>query len=141
MKINLGGGPKKIEGYINVDVQDWNGTTDIVHDLTIFPWPFKEHSVDEILCQEVLEHIEIKYAFSFLYECYRILRSGGKFELQVPDCGKAMEYYVNGEICTCVSHKEKEWSNYHADEKCFKSCTIEQQPLYSNKTITNKSIL
>jgi len=76
----------------------------------------KEQSVDELQMVEVLEHISFRKTHSVLKECYRILKEGGKFHVQVPDCGKAMEYYVNGEICECVPHKAKE---YKSNSKCF----------------------
>ena len=56
MKLNLGCGSKILEGYTNVDKFDYY-KPDIVHDLEVTPYPFKENSVDEILMSHVLEHI------------------------------------------------------------------------------------
>ena len=33
------------------------------------------------------------------------MKPGAKIHIQVPDAGKAMEYYVNKQICKCVPHK------------------------------------
>ncbi len=119
LKLNLGGGPKKIPGYTNVDALEWNGATDIVHNLTEYDWPFEQNTVDEIFTEEFLEHISFKQTYNVLSECYRILKPRSKIQIQVPDCGKAMEYYVNGEICECVPHKAKNWDSFKADSQCF----------------------
>ena len=119
IKLNLGGGPKRIEGYKNVDALEWDGVTDIVQDFTKLPWKIEDNSVDEILMEECLEHISFKFTNSVLYECLRILKPGGKVHIQVPDCGKAMEYYVNKQICECVPHKAKDWESYKSDPRCF----------------------
>jgi len=119
VKLNLGGGPKRVEGFKNVDALEWDGVTDIVQDLTKIPWVIESNSVDEILMEECLEHISFKQTSSVLFECYRILKPGGKIHIQVPDCGKSMEYYINKQICECVPHKAKSWDAYKADSKCF----------------------
>ncbi len=119
LKLNLGGGPKKISGYTNVDALDWNGATDIVHDLTTYDWPWEQNTVDEIFAEEFLEHISFRETYNVLGECYRILKPGCKLSIQVPDCGKAMEYYLNEQVCDCVPHKAKTWDDFHADKECF----------------------
>lgn len=76
----------------------------------------KDSVCDEIQMVEVLEHISFKNTISVLKEIRRILKPGGKFHVQVPDCGKAMDYYVNKQICECVPHKG---DNQIADKDCF----------------------
>lgn len=119
LKLNLGGGPKRMEGYKNVDALEWNGVTDIIHNLTEYDWPWEQNTVDEIFTEEFLEHISFKETYNVLSECHRILKPGSKIKIQVPDCGKSMEYYVNGEICECVPHKAKDWDSFKADKECF----------------------
>ena len=36
IKLHLGSGHKKKDGYVNVDKV---GTPDVLHDLEVFPWP------------------------------------------------------------------------------------------------------
>ncbi len=118
-KLSLGAGPRKIEGFTNVDALEWSGNTDIVHDLTNYPYPFREDEIEEISMVEVLEHISFRHTINVLRECHRILKPGGKFKVQVPDCGKAMEYYVNGQVCECVPHKAKSWDEFGPDKECW----------------------
>lgn len=105
-KLNIGCGRKKIDGYTNIDGLSWNGNTDIIWDITKTPYPFKDNQIEEIVCMEVLEHISFNDTLRVLNEFYRILDIGGTLHLQVPDCGRMMEYYVNGEVCECVPHKD-----------------------------------
>ena len=57
LKLNLGCGPDKKEGYIGVDKVKLP-TVDVVHDLNVYPYPFKDNSVDEIYCSHILEHLD-----------------------------------------------------------------------------------
>lgn len=118
-KLNLGSGRTKREGFLNVDALDWEGNTDIKHDLTIVPFPFSDESIDEIYSTEFLEHISFRDTKKFLQECWRILKPDGLLTIQVPDAGKAMEYYVNKEICSCVPHKAVCKEDFKADPDCF----------------------
>lgn len=120
MKINIGSGRRKIDGYINMDGLDWDGLTDIKHDMTKYPYPFENETVDEILMVEVLEHIPFKETLNVLNECNRILKEGGKLHIQVPDIAEMIFAYWNGQICDCVPHKPKDKKDAMADLNCPK---------------------
>lgn len=94
LKLNLGGGPVKIEGFTTVDLHD----ADVVHDLGVFPWPFEDNSVDEILASHVLEHFTREGGIGFLMECYRILKPGGVLRLAVPDMDKFITAHLTGDF-------------------------------------------
>lgn len=80
MKLNLGCGTNKKDGYVNVDAY---GDPDFKHDLNIFPYPWKDNSVDRIEMLHVLEHIP-NWWQAFL-ECARILKPDGTLQINVPD--------------------------------------------------------
>jgi SAM-dependent methyltransferase len=65
--------PDKI---IGVDIAKCEGV-DIVHDLTKFPYPFKDQSVDAIYTCHFIEHLDGIERIKFFNECYRILKPGG----------------------------------------------------------------
>jgi len=105
MKLNFGSARDRVKGFTNVDAMDWKGNTDVIHDMREFPYPFDNNTIEEIRCVENLEHISFRLTQSVLKEFFRILEPKGMVHIQVPDCGKAMEYYVNGQVCECVKHK------------------------------------
>jgi SAM-dependent methyltransferase len=79
MKLNLGCGDKKKDGYVNVDVV---GSPDVAWDLACFPWPFEDNSADEVYSEHFLEHV-IDYDKTIL-EMHRILKPNGKLHFRVP---------------------------------------------------------
>ena len=71
---NLNISPTKI---IGVDMVKCKGV-DVVHNLTKFPYPFADDSVDVIYTCHFLEHLDGEERMKFFNECYRILKIGGK---------------------------------------------------------------
>lgn len=141
INLNIGSNNKRIEGYVNMDGLELE-QVDCVCDLSVTPYDFtltselgtefmgtvtKLHSgqyrfnrdtIDKIFSEEFLEHVSFKHTYGVLEEWFRILKPGGEVSIQVPDCGKAMEYYVRGEICDCVPHKGTNEEQV-ADPNCF----------------------
>ena len=79
MKLNLGCGDKKLDGYINVDVR---GAPDARVDLSHFPWPFETESAEEVFSEHFLEHV--KDFEATILEMYRILKPNGILHFKVP---------------------------------------------------------
>lgn len=83
MKLNLGGGSIKKEGFVNVDIlSDVKKIGGVCWDLNKAPYPFKNDSIDEIFCSHTLEHL--KEPELFFKEVQRILKKGGTCEILVP---------------------------------------------------------
>ena len=91
MKIDLACGDAKKEGFIGVDLVE-TSSTDVVHNLNVYPWPFEDNSVDEVFCSHYVEHIphdingeDKRDGFiQFMDEVYRILKPEGKIEIVAP---------------------------------------------------------
>jgi len=79
-RLNLGCGTDVRPGFVNLDVAPLPGV-DVVHDLDVLPLPFEDEAFDEIVCQDVLEHVDL---VGVLRECHRMLRDGGALHVQSP---------------------------------------------------------
>lgn len=81
MKINLGCGRRYLEGWINCDVVS-SVKVDRQFDLNRFPYPFEDGVADEVLLDNVLEHLDD--VIKVVEECHRILKVGGHLRIIVP---------------------------------------------------------
>lgn len=77
--VNLGSGQDIFEGYINVDYGNYKNV-DIVADIQNLP--FQNNSIDFIISNSVLEHIENPE--KVVSEIKRVLKPGGKAYISVP---------------------------------------------------------
>lgn len=82
MRLNLGACDRRIDGFLSVDIVP---PADVVTDLTQ-PWPWPDSSVEEILAYDVIEHLPDKR--HTLNEMWRVLKSGARATIQVPDCSE-----------------------------------------------------
>ena len=80
--LNLGCAGSRIPGSIGVDIMARPGAVDLVWDLNVCPYPFKNNYADEIHMYHVLEHLD--NSLKTLEEIHRILKPGGTLYLRVP---------------------------------------------------------
>ena len=81
IKLDLACGNNLQKGFIGVDITKKGTKAKIEHDLSKYPWPFKDKSVDEIWCSHYLEHIPHIDSYNdglflFMDEVWRILKPG-----------------------------------------------------------------
>jgi len=105
IKLHLGCGNIKKEGYINIDAIKTRAT-DLIWDVTK-KLPFEDNSVERIECYHLLEHLpvclmaNIKYSYGqkyeqiirFLKEWRRVLKPNGKLVIEVPNFDMLVEEY------------------------------------------------
>jgi predicted SAM-dependent methyltransferase len=65
---------------------------DVAHDLTSFPWPWEDASVDAIIAIDVFEHLRDIEVHVWLDECWRILRPGGLLIMRLPAWTNPLSY-------------------------------------------------
>lgn len=81
-RLYLGAGQKRLRGYAHVDIASTEGI-DVVHDLNCHPWPWDNDSIDVIVAEDVVEHLEIDVV-QFCNEAWRVLHAGGELFIRTP---------------------------------------------------------
>lgn len=92
MKVDIGCGAKKKEGFYGLDYKPFPGV-DKVTDFDKEPLPIPDSSADEVYCSHCLEHV--RNPESLLSEITRILKPGGLFWLRVPYWSSREAFYFN----------------------------------------------
>jgi hypothetical protein len=83
LRVNLGCGVRRIEGWINVDHEPQTGP-DMLFDIGQGPWPLEDNSVIEANASHVLEHLSTESFRRFFQELYRVSRDGAVLHIRVP---------------------------------------------------------
>jgi SAM-dependent methyltransferase len=82
MKINIGAGYKKFDGFVNVD-NDPNCDPDYIVNLETDKLPFEDNSVEKVIAHHILEHIGDGY-LNLIKELYRVCKHGAIIDVRVP---------------------------------------------------------
>jgi SAM-dependent methyltransferase len=91
MKLDVGCGPNKKEGFVGLDKLQFPGV-DHVLDVGSARWPFDDGSVEEIHCSHMVEHLTPKERIHFANEACRVLQKGGKALIVTPHWASARAY-------------------------------------------------
>jgi SAM-dependent methyltransferase len=85
MKLNLGCGFDKREGFVNADGFE-ACNPDVLMDIETAPWPFEDNQFDYVLMKHVLEHVgaTLEKFKQVMQELYRVTCAGGIVEIHVP---------------------------------------------------------
>lgn len=83
LKLDLGCGGKKKEGFHGVDQYSMEGV-DTVLDIGASVWPWEDASVDEANCSHFVEHLNAQQRVHFYNELGRVLKPGAKATIVVP---------------------------------------------------------
>lgn len=82
MKINLGSGHKRIDGFVNLD-DDPLCNPDYLIDLDNELLPFPDNSVDEVRAHHILEHIGDNF-IPLIQDIYRVCKHNALIDIKVP---------------------------------------------------------
>lgn len=96
VRINIGCGINRVDGYINVDVQEAKGgvVPDIFADARNVPLP--DACADEVMAIHVFEHFALWECGDVLAEWRRLLKMKGLLVLELPDIIKCCRNVVEG---------------------------------------------
>lgn len=89
IKLNIGSGDEKLEGYTSVDLYQ-------PADIKAPAWelPFEKESVSEIRAVHLLEHLARNEIMPTLKEWKRVLSKAGNLFIEVPDLSWIMQMWV-----------------------------------------------
>jgi len=117
IRLNLGCGPKRIDGWINVDYaiaarlakypivgpvlsrlfrNNWHPEIVIADLRKSFVW--EDNSVDVVYSSHTLEHFSKLEGTEFLSECHRVVKPGGIIRIVVPDLQVLVKDYISGRL-------------------------------------------
>ncbi len=83
VRLNLGCCDTKREGFLGVDIVP---PADILADLAQYPWPWPDSTVDELMANDVFEHLPSKR--DTMNEAWRVLKPGGLITIIVPSASR-----------------------------------------------------
>ena len=91
LRLNLGCGRYKLDGFINIDSEE-SVNPDLISDA--LDLPFQVNSVDEIYCGHMLEHLTLEEGKKALRYWKSLLVEGGIITITVPDMDYIFEEYI-----------------------------------------------
>ena len=125
-KLNLGCGKRILSGYINIDVEPFS---DKVIVMDVRSLEFADESIDEILAEQVLEHLPYFETQEILWEWWRVLRFGGVLKIVVPDFEKIARAYLGGKIDRDILHFSLFNSIVDSEKQTPHLCTFDKSCL------------
>lgn len=87
--LDIGCGSSKTQGAVGLDISS-DTDADIVHDLDVFPYPIDDLSFDQILLQDVIEHVG--EPIRVFEELHRLARPGARIQLRTPHFSSVLAY-------------------------------------------------
>ncbi len=94
IRLHLGCGPIRVEGYVNIDASYGAKAADLVCDLMALDRYFSPGSVDAIYACHVLEHFSTEEAQELMRRFWTLLGVGGELRLSVPDLDRIVRIYA-----------------------------------------------
>ena len=92
MKLNLGCGNSKLEGYINIDCDETVKPDQVINICSFLPW--ETDSIEKILFLHTIEHLEKRLYPTIFSELHRILQPDGLLILAYPEFEKCARNWL-----------------------------------------------
>jgi len=99
LKLHLGSGKVRLEGWINIDLEE---RADLNLDIRA-GLPFPDGAARLVYNEHVIEHITVGEAEQCLRDWLRVLEPGGVLRVATPDLGYLVERYGSG------AWRDQEW--------------------------------
>jgi predicted SAM-dependent methyltransferase len=107
--LHLGCGPRRVPGFLNVDV----ASSELDVDLATGILPFPDAAFSAAVCQHVVEHLDLHAELlPLLRDVHRVLKPGAEFWVSCPDMKTACRFYVEGKIQRLLDDRIARWPAY-----------------------------
>jgi predicted SAM-dependent methyltransferase len=107
-RLHLGCGPRRVPGWLNVDLAASDFDVDIARRL-----PWRDETFRVIVSQHVVEHFELeREVLPLLGELARVLVRGGELWLSCPDMEKVCRAYLNGQLDVWLRDRQSRFPDY-----------------------------
>ncbi|OGT02759.1 MAG: hypothetical protein A2Z65_07765 [Gallionellales bacterium RIFCSPLOWO2_02_58_13] len=93
IRINLGSGHWKLDGWVNVDL-DLASHPDVCANLKGL-LPFRDACADFMHTEDFIDQLDLENAERFLRECHRVLKPGGVLRVLTPDVEQLAHMYLH----------------------------------------------
>lgn len=110
MKLHLGCGKRRLEGFTHVDVEAFPHIDFVsgIDDLS----QFNDDSVEEIYCSHALEYFDRQAVGSVLKEWHRVMRVGARLYVTVPDFDALIRVYgITSRLPSVIGPLFGRWEN------------------------------
>jgi SAM-dependent methyltransferase len=87
--LDVGCGSAKYPGAVGLDISP-DTNADVVHDLDVFPYPLGDDAFDQVLMQDVIEHV--RDPIRVVEELVRVCRPGARIQLRTPHFSSMLAY-------------------------------------------------
>jgi SAM-dependent methyltransferase len=87
--LDIGCGSNKWPGAVGLDISA-DTDADVVHDLDVYPYPLDDDSFDQVVMQDVIEHVA--EPIRLMEELHRICRPGARIRLRTPHFSSVLAY-------------------------------------------------
>jgi predicted SAM-dependent methyltransferase len=92
-KLQLGTGDNHLDGWLNTDIHDFAGRSDVVYLDLRRGFPFPDNSFDLVFSEHVIEHVDYADGLHCLRESYRVLRTAGRIRIATPSLERLLRLY------------------------------------------------
>jgi predicted SAM-dependent methyltransferase len=108
-RLHLGCGDRRVDGWLNCDVSG----SEFDLDLAVGQLPFPDGSIDVVVMQHVIEHLNLHDQLIPLFrELYRICAKDGRLWLSCPDLAKVCIAYLDDRGRALVEDRRRRWPDY-----------------------------
>ncbi len=109
VNVNIGCGTNLVKGFVNIDLVPPSNADDTFKQGSVLELPLENGSVDYIIMDQVLEHLAMDDVIPALHEIRRVLKTGGRCVIVVPDFEGAVNQWLDANLNSTFDPMKYRW--------------------------------